>query len=60
MARILVAEADPKQAELIRLYLVRDGHSVMVVGDGRTAYDRIREVEPDLVADRMLRLVVAF
>ena len=49
MARILVAEDDAKQAELIRLYLERDGHSVMVVSDGRTAYDRIREIEPDLV-----------
>ena len=48
-ARILVAEDDSKQAELIRLYLERDGHSVMVVHDGRSALERIREVEPDLV-----------
>ncbi len=48
-ARILVAEDDVKQAELIRLYLERDGHSVMVVHDGRTALERIRAVEPDLV-----------
>jgi DNA-binding response OmpR family regulator len=48
-SRILVAEDDPKQAELIRLYLERDGHSVMVVHDGRTALERIRAVRPDLV-----------
>ncbi|NQV07713.1 response regulator transcription factor [bacterium] len=49
MPRILVAEDDRKQAELIRLYLEREGHSVMVVHDGRTALERIREVDPDLV-----------
>ncbi len=48
-ARILVAEDNQKQAELIRLYLERDGHSVMVVHDGRTALERIRAVRPDLV-----------
>ena len=47
MSRILVAEDDAKQAELIRLYLERDGHSVMVVSDGRTAYERIREVDDE-------------
>ena len=48
-ARILVAEDDRKQAELIRLYLEREGHSVMLVHDGRTALERIRAVAPDLV-----------
>jgi CheY-like chemotaxis protein len=36
-ARILVAEDDPKQANLIRIYLEREGHQIRVVGDGRTA-----------------------
>lgn len=54
-ARILVAEDDVKQADLIRLYLERDGHSVMVVHDGRSALDRIRRHRPDLVVlDLML------
>jgi DNA-binding response OmpR family regulator len=47
--RILVAEDDRKQAELIRLYLERDGHSVTVVHDGRTALEQIRRTSPDLV-----------
>ncbi|MCP3989008.1 MAG: response regulator, partial [Actinomycetia bacterium] len=34
---MLIAEDDPKQAELIRLYLEREGHSVFVTGDGRSA-----------------------
>jgi DNA-binding response OmpR family regulator len=48
-ARILIAEDDEKQADLIRIYLEREGHSVMVVHDGRQALDRIRNVDPDLV-----------
>ncbi len=41
-ARLLVAEDDPKQAELIRRYLEREGHSVLVVHDGRAAIDECR------------------
>src|SRR5262245_9093513 len=48
-ARILVAEDDPKQAHLIRVYLERDGHSVLVVGDGRKALEHSRERRPDLL-----------
>jgi len=48
-ARILVAEDDPKQANLIRVYLEREGHSVLVVGDGRTALELARVRRPDLV-----------
>ena len=47
--RILVAEDDTKQAELIRLYLEREGYSVLVTHDGRTALDQIRTRQPDLV-----------
>ena len=36
-ARILVVEDEPRLAELLRLYLERDGHAVTVVGDGRAA-----------------------
>jgi len=48
-ARILVAEDDPKQAHLIRVYLEREGHSVLVVGDGRQALDAARVRRPDLL-----------
>jgi DNA-binding response OmpR family regulator len=47
--RILVAEDDPKQANLVRLYLERDGHDVLLVGDGRAALDQCRARRPDLV-----------
>ena len=42
-ARILVAEDDRKQAELIRRYLEREGHLTVVVHDGRAAIDEARE-----------------
>lgn len=48
-ARILVAEDDPKQANLVRIYLEREGHHVLVVGDGRSALARCRARRPDLV-----------
>jgi DNA-binding response OmpR family regulator len=48
-AHILVAEDDPKQAELVRRYLEHDGHSVVVVPDGRAAIDEARRRHPDLV-----------
>ncbi len=54
-ARLLVAEDDPKQAELIRRYLEREGHSVLVVHDGRAAIDECRRRRPDLaVLDVMM------
>ena len=49
MARILVAEDDPKQAELIRRYAVAEGHSVTVVGDGAAALTAVRTSLPDLL-----------
>jgi DNA-binding response OmpR family regulator len=48
-ARILIAEDDPKQANLIRVYLERDGHSVLVVGDGIRAVEQARTRRPDLL-----------
>jgi DNA-binding response OmpR family regulator len=47
--RILIAEDDEKQAELIRLYLEREGHAVLVTHDGRSALEQIRARRPDLV-----------
>jgi DNA-binding response OmpR family regulator len=57
-ARILVAEDDPKQANLVRVYLEREGHNVLVVGDGRAALDQFRARRPDLlVLDVMMPVV---
>ena len=57
-ARILVADDDPKHAQLIRLYLEREGHQVITVGDGRAALEVARSRKPDLVLlDVMMPLV---
>ncbi len=48
-ARVLVAEDNAKQANLVRIYLEREGHSVQVVADGRAAVDRYRAYRPDLI-----------
>ena len=52
-ARILVVEDEPRLAELLRLYLERDGHAVTVVGDGRHAIEAL-----DAPADDPIDLVV--
>ena len=49
MAYVLVAEDDPKQAELVRRYLCREEHTVRVVADGRSAIDEVRRNRPDLL-----------
>ncbi len=55
VAHIVIAEDDPKQAALIRLYAENDGHVVTVVGDGRAALEQVRSSSPDvLVLDVML------
>ena len=48
-ARVLVAEDDGKHAELVRRYLLRDGHEVAVVHDGQAALDQARRWRPDLL-----------
>ncbi|MYR95721.1 response regulator [Streptomyces sp. SID4937] len=45
----MVAEDDEKQAELVRRYLEREGHTVRIVGDGLAALDAVRHKEPDLL-----------
>lgn len=57
-ARILVAEDDPKQANLVRVYLEREGHSVLLVGDGRSALEHCRARRPDLVVLDVMMPVV--
>ncbi|MFF2852751.1 response regulator transcription factor [Streptomyces sp. NPDC058001] len=45
----MVAEDDDKQAELVRRYLEREGHSVTVVRDGLAVLEQVRQREPDLL-----------
>ncbi len=55
MAKILVVEDEAKIAEMVRLYLERDGYDVAVATDGRSALDAYRHTNPDLmVLDIML------
>jgi DNA-binding response OmpR family regulator len=54
-AHILVAEDDTMQAELIRRLLLQEGHTPVVVHDGRAAIDEAKSRRPDLVVlDLML------
>lgn len=54
-ARVVVAEDDVKQAELVRRYLKRDGYDVTVVHDGPAAIEAVRRIQPYvLVLDVML------
>ncbi|MFJ8506576.1 response regulator transcription factor [Streptomyces avermitilis] len=54
-AHILVAEDNEMQADLIRRLLVREGHTTVVVHDGRAAIDEAKSRRPDLVVlDLML------
>ncbi|MFI7100884.1 response regulator transcription factor [Streptomyces sp. NPDC050161] len=48
-ARVVVAEDDGKQAELVRRYLEHEGHDVVVVHDGATALAELRRRPPDLL-----------
>ncbi len=47
--RIVVAEDDPQQARVLKLYLEREGHSVIVAENGLEAVEAIRRRSPDLV-----------
>ncbi len=55
---IMVAEDDPKLAEVLRRYLEREGYRVTVLGDGRRAIDTARQRPPHLlILDLMLPVV---
>ncbi|WP_221739759.1 response regulator transcription factor [Arachnia propionica] len=49
MARILVAEDDPKQAHLLQAYLQAEGHRVVLAADGAAALSNIAQCRPDLL-----------
>jgi DNA-binding response OmpR family regulator len=46
---VLVADDDPRQAEVVRRYLTADGHRADVVHDGQAALDAARRLRPDLL-----------
>lgn len=53
--RVLVVDDDVKTVELVKLYLNRDGHKVLVAYDGIEALRLARESHPDLIVlDLML------
>lgn len=47
--RILVAEDNPLNLELVKDVLELDGHTVEVAGDGLLAIDLARRLQPDVV-----------
>lgn len=49
MTRILVAEDDGKQADLLASYLRVEGHEVTVAHDGIAALEQVRRARPDLL-----------
>ncbi|MFC9916530.1 response regulator, partial [Streptomyces sp. NPDC127197] len=54
-AHILVAEDDDMQAKLIHRLLLQEGHTAVVVHDGRAAIDEAKSRTPNLVVlDLML------
>src|SRR5215212_9187755 len=56
--KVLVVDDDKKTAELIRLYLERDGYRALVAHDGSEALELNRQKRPDLIVlDLMLPLV---
>ena len=53
--RIMVVDDDATLADVVRRYLIRDGHQVECVHDGDAALRRVEEEPPDLVVlDLML------
>jgi DNA-binding response OmpR family regulator len=47
--RIVIAEDDPRQARIVKAYLEREGHSVVVATDGIEALEEFRRKTPDLL-----------
>ena len=48
-AQVLVADDDPRQAEVVRRYLAAEDFEVVVVHDGREALAQARKLRPDLL-----------
>lgn len=53
--KVLVVDDEPKIVQTVRLYLERDGHTVLIARDGLSALEVFRRDRPDLVVlDLML------
>ena len=46
---ILICEDDPNIADLLHLYLERDGYNTEIASDGGKAVEKFRSIQPDLV-----------
>jgi DNA-binding response OmpR family regulator len=49
MANLLVVDDEPRMVSLLTRFLVAEGHSVVVAGDGVRAMERLRERQIDMV-----------
>lgn len=47
--RVLIIEDDPNIAELIRLYLEKDGAQVVISHDGKDGLDTFQKIHPDII-----------
>ncbi|MDO8672594.1 MAG: response regulator transcription factor, partial [Dehalococcoidia bacterium] len=47
--KVLIVEDDRKTAELIQIYLQKDGYRVTIASDGKKALEMARRILPDLV-----------
>ena len=47
--KVLIVEDDLNIADLLRLYLEKDGYEVYLAADGGKGVERLRQVQPDLV-----------
>lgn len=48
-ARIVIAEDDKKQADVLKLYLEREGHHIVLASNGQQALEQVRQRKPDLL-----------
>ncbi len=49
MAKILIVDDSPTQIEVLRKILVKQGHEIIIAGDGDEAVVISRETPPDLI-----------
>ena len=46
---VLIVEDDPNIADLLHLYLEKDGYTTEIAPDGGKAVEKFRQLQPDLV-----------
>ena len=52
--KVLVVEDDSNIAELLRLYLEKDGFDVFLAADGGEGIRRAQELQPDLILQTLI------